>query len=344
MIKPILLTCAALFAAGTQLATDYSADKGFKVEFESSLSMKTTSSSMERDGEPVEGRGMGGGASSQSRKAVYVDKIVAAKDGKPSKVTRAFETLAGSSTTTRGEEERTTDLDPPLAGVTLSLERAENGDVTAKVVDGKAPSDDAALEGHHMELALDALLPDGEVADGASWEPNKDAVRRALMLDMEKALFPRPAPPEGEAGGGGGGGGRRGGFGGGGGDGRLLDMAEWEAKATLTEEKAEKDGVACRVIAIELKAKGDMPDPPMGGRRGQMFGNESDSAVFGNTYKIELEGKLYFSTAEKRPVALEVEGSMSQETDREFEREGSTTRMRSTREGTYKQTVAISRP
>ncbi|MEO6708531.1 MAG: hypothetical protein ABIP42_03085 [Planctomycetota bacterium] len=343
MIKPILLTCAALFAAGTQLATDYSADKGFKVEFESSLSMKTTSSSMERDGEPVEGRGMGGGASSQSRKAVYVDKIVAAKEGKPSKITRAFETLSGSSTTTRGEEETTRDLEPPLSGVTLSLERAENGDVTAKVAEGKAPSDEALLEGHHMELALDALLPDGEVSDGASWEPSKDAVRQALMLDMEKVLFPRPPPSE-EAGGGGGGGGRRGFGGGGGGDGRLLDMAEWEAKATLTEEKAEKDGVACRVIAIELKAKGDMPDPPMGGRRGQVFGMESGSSVLGNTYKIELEGKLYFSTAEKRPVALEVEGSMSQETDREFEREGSTTRMRSTREGSYKQTVSISRP
>ena len=99
MIKPILLTCVALLAAGTALTTDYSADKGFKVEFESTLAMKTTSSSMERDGEPVEGRGnMGDMASSQSRKAVYTDKIVAAKDGKPTKLTRAFETLAGVDT------------------------------------------------------------------------------------------------------------------------------------------------------------------------------------------------------------------------------------------------------
>ncbi len=355
MFKPILLSCAALLAGGTQLATDYSADKGFKVEFESTLSMKTTSMSMERDGEPVEGRGAGDMSSSQSRKAVFTDKVVSAKNGKPSKVTRAFEALSGSTTMSRGGDDTTMDLEPQLTGVTLSLERSENGDVTAKVVDGKAPSDDKCLEGHHMDLAIDAFLPSGEVADGASWEVGKDAVRRALSLDMEKALFPRPAPPDGGGGpgggGGGGGGGRgRGGFGGmGGGDGRLLDLADWECKATLSEEKVEKGGVTCRVIAIELKAKGDMPEPaPRDGapRRGQALGFESESeAILGITYKAEFEGKLYFSAADKRPVAFEIEGSVSQDTDIEREgRDSSTMRIRSTREGTYKQTVSISRP
>jgi len=350
MFKPILFTCAAVIAGGTQFATDYSADKGFKVEFESVLSMKTTSMSMERDGEPVTGRDMGDMAATQNRKAVYVDKIVAAKEGKPSKLTRVFETLEGASTTTFGGEDRTTESEPQLTGVTLALERGENGDVTAKVVDGKAPSDAKCLEGHHMELALDKFLPEGEVADGKSWDLDKDAVRTALALDMEKALYPRPAPPEGGGGGGGGGGGRgRGGFGGmGGGDGRLLDVAEWEGKATLTEEKADKDGVACRVIAIEIKAKGDMPEMPRpegGGRRGQALGLERESALFGTTYKAEFEGKLYFSTADKRPVAFELEGSLSQETDTEREgRDGGTTRIRSTREGTYKQTVSVTRP
>lgn len=351
MLKPILLTCATLLAVGTQFTTDYSAEKGFKVEFESALAMKTTAMSMERDGEPVEGRGMmGGGASSQARKAVFVDKVVAAKDGKPTKLTRVFETLSGSNTMTRGEDETTRDLEPPLAGVTLTLGRGENGDVTAKVTDGKAPADDKVLEGHRMELALDALLPEGEVADGASWEPSKEAVKRALMLDMEKVLFPRPAPTEGGEGGQrGGGGGGRGGFGGmGGGEGRVLDLAEWEAKATLTDEKVEKDGVACRVITLELKAKGDMPEmqrPEGGPRRGQALGLERESAPFGTTYKVELEGKLYYSTADKRPVAFEVEGSLSQETDTEREgRDGGTMRIRSTREGTYKQSVSITRP
>ena len=355
MFKPILLTCAALLAGGTQFATDYSADKAFKVEFQSTLSMKTTSMSMERDGEPVERPGGGGAnSSSQSRKAVFTDKIVAAKAGKASKLTRTFESLSGSSTFTMGEDETTRDLEPQLTGVTLSLERADNGDVTAKVADGKAPSDDACLAGHHMELALDAFLPEGEVADGASWEINKDVVKRALALDMEKALYPRPAPTEGGdaprgGGGGGGGGGRGRGFGGmGGGDGRLLEIAAWESKATLTDEKVEKGGVACRVIAIELKAKGDMPEPAPregGPRRGQALGLESESALFGSTYKIELEGKLYFSTADKRPVAFELEGSLNQDTDMEREgRDGGTMRIKSTREGTYKQTVSVSRP
>ncbi len=71
---------------------------------------------------------------------------------------------------------------------------------------------------------------------------------------------------------------------------------------------------------------------------------ERKPAAFGTTYKVELEGKLYFSTTDKRPVALEVEGSLSQDTDTESERNGSTMRIRSTREGTFKQTVSISRP
>ena len=88
MLKPILLSCAALLVAGTQLSTQYSSEKSFKVEASSELTMKTTSSSFERDGEPVEGRGGGGDmSSSQKRHAVYVDKILTAKDGKPSKLT-----------------------------------------------------------------------------------------------------------------------------------------------------------------------------------------------------------------------------------------------------------------
>jgi len=348
MIKPILLSCAALLVAGTQLSTHYGPEKGFKVEVESELSMKTTSMSMERDGEPVEGRGGSGDMSSgQKRKAVYVDKIVAAKDGKPTKLTRSFESLSGSSTMSFGGEETTRDAEPQLEGVTLSLERGEDGEIEVRVAEGTAPSETACMEGHRMELALDALLPEGEVADGASWELDKDAVRRALALDTEKALYPRAAPTEGEAprGGGGGGGGRfRGGSGGG--DSRVLDLAEWEGKATLTDEKVDRDGVACRVITVELKAKGDMPEPERpegGGRRGQSLGLP-EPAFFGTTYKVELEGKLFFSTEDKRPVAFEVEGSIGTESDTERTRGESTTRTRMTREGTFKQSVSISRP
>jgi hypothetical protein len=350
MFKPVLLSCAALLVAGTQLSTDYSPDKGFKVEVLTELSMKTTSSSFERDGEPVEGRGGGSGdmASSMKHQAVIVDTIVAVKEGKPSKLTRSFESLSGASTMSFGGEETTRDAEPQLDGVTLTLARAENGEIEAKVTEGTSPSSSDCLEGHRLELALDALLPEGEVADGASWELDKDAVRRALGLDMEKAYFPRAAPTEGDSprgGGGGGGGGRfRGGMGGGG-DSRVLDLADWEGTATLTEEKVEHGGVACRVITIELKAKGDMPEQERtgGGRRGQALGLSSE-AVFGTSYAIELEGKLFFSVADKRPVAFVVEGSVGVETDTERTMGESTMRIRSTREGTYKHSVEVSRP
>ena len=51
---------------------------------------------MERDGQPVEG--MGGGMSMEStHKEVHVDKVVEAKDGKPTKIHRSFEKVGGKS-------------------------------------------------------------------------------------------------------------------------------------------------------------------------------------------------------------------------------------------------------
>lgn len=349
MWKPILLAGAALALAGTRLATEYAPEKGFKVETKTEMTMKTTSFSMERDGEPVEGRGGGDMASSMKRHAVVIDTIVAAKDGKPTKLKRTFEALAGSNTTSFGGEENTRESEPQLTGVTLSLERNEAGDVEAKVIEGSAPSDDSLLEGHGLELSLDALLPDGDVEEGKSWDLDKDAVRRALSIDLERMLYPRPAPTEGEGGGrtGGGGGGRRGGFGGGGGDARTLDVAEWEGKATLTDEKVERDGIACRVVALEFKASGEMPEMPRGeggGRRGGQSLALGSPAAFGTTYKIELEGKLFFSVEDKRPVAMEVEGSLNLDTDTEREMRESVVRTQMTREGSFQQTVSVSRP
>ena len=92
-MKPfaLLIVSAALTAGGLSLHTRYEKDHALRVEVEMSMSMDTETK-MERDGQPVEGRGGMGSMSSESEyKEVHVDQIVEADGGKAAKVKRHFE-------------------------------------------------------------------------------------------------------------------------------------------------------------------------------------------------------------------------------------------------------------
>ncbi|MCE9594618.1 MAG: hypothetical protein K8S98_10520 [Planctomycetes bacterium] len=339
MLRTIPFAAALLAVGGTRLSTHYTAEHSVKVTVESKFSMETTKFDMTRDGEPVEGFG-GGSSSETTRKVVHVDKWTAAEDGKPTKVERTFEALENKSVMRFGEDERESSVDSPLAGVTLELSADKEGRVEAKVKEGKEPSHSEALEHHRLELALDALLPGEAKEAGAKWELDKDAVRRMLLADVTPSLFP---PPEQADDGGGQGGGRRGRGMRGGGSGRLFDTAEWTGKATYTGDE-EHDGVQCAVIELAIEAEGEMPEPPPRARRGgDAFGIES-AATFAPKYEIKLEGKLYFSLADKRPAGLTLEGTAKIETNDDREgRDGGTMHISSTQEGKFEQKVTIAK-
>jgi hypothetical protein len=342
MLRPVLAAASVALVAAVHLETDYSVERTLAIECESSMKMETTTMEMERDGEPVDNSRFGGGSSSsQTRHLVVHDKVVAHEGTRPTKVKRAFQEVDGKFSFTAGDEEMTRENDSPLKGVTLEIEGAADGETTAKVVDGDAPPD-ASLKGHHLELALDALLPEKDVDAGASWTLEKDQVRRALGLDLDAAIFPPPEAEESEAPDEGGGGRRRG-FRFGGGGGNLLGTAEWEGKATLTSESEEQDGVACHVIQIELEAKGELPDPPQGGgRRGGRVALEPEASAFESTYELKLSGKLYFAKSDKRPVLLDLEGTARTESNTERTFRDSTMKMHSVRQGELKHRVAVS--
>jgi hypothetical protein len=335
MLRTISLAAALTFVGGTRLSTQYTAEHSVKVTVEAEFSMETTHFEMTRDGEPVEGFG-GGSSTETTRKIVHVDKWVAAGDGKPTKVERTFEELENKSVMRFGDDERESSSDAPLAGVTLELTADAEGRVEAKVKEGKEPSQSEALEHHRLELALDGLLPDESKEAGAKWELDKDAVRRALLADVTPALFPPPEQTDD-----GGQGGRRGRGMRGGSSGRLFDTAEWTGKATYTGDE-EHDGVQCAVIELAIEAEGEMPDAPSRSRRGgDAFGIESE-ATAGPKYEIKLEGKLYYSLADKRPIELTLEGTAKIETDEEREgRDGGSMHISSTQEGKYEQKVTI---
>lgn len=318
-----LMSALGLSLAPANLDTEYKAGVGRKITIESSLHMENETT-IERDGESSPGMG---GSSDTENTEVHVDQIVEAEGGKPTKVRRHFVELGGKMSTEMGENSSEADVESPWNGVTVELTADEAGKVLAEVVEGTEPDGEGALDGHAIGLFLDGFLPSKAVEEGDEWEIESAAIVRGLRLDVERKLFPPPPRPE-RGGGGGGGGGRRGGRGGSGGESPLA-QSEWTGTGKLGATE-EKNGVACVVIALVLETSGEREIEAMGGR-----GPRALNASFDNRrlWSAKLEGKLWFDMAAKQPVALEVEGTYKSEMHREFEREGSTTKMDSTGEG-----------
>lgn len=323
-----------------ELRTDYAAERSLTYTSSMEMEMETTSMRMERDGQPVEMPGGGGGMGmGEASEVTWTDKVLEHKDGKPTKVKRVFGELAGSTTMSFGGEDQTRERKGALDGVTLELSLDEEGKVAAEVKEGDAPGE--ALVGHHLTLALDEFLPEGDVAAGDSWELEKDAIQRGLGLDLGSVLF-QPPQDGGGQGGGEGGGGRRGGRGPRGGmAGAVLMQAELEGKATLSEEMEEVDGTSYRVIKLEITASGAMAESGMGGGgRGRAFEPASPMLVE-TTYSIELEGKLLFDPKAKLPASLSIDGTLKVESRREGEFQGTSFKSESIQEGDIKFTATV---
>jgi hypothetical protein len=316
----VSVACAA--AAGAALATQYRPERALRVASAIELSMQITAMEVEIDGEPRPGPDGDLPASESTWTVAQVDRVVEAADGAPAVVRRRFESAASARAMAFGGEENTDEAESPFEGVELELRAGKDG-VEVEVVDGSAPEHEGALEGHRLELALDALLPEGEVEAGATWELDAERVRRALGFDLMAALFP---PPEREpgAGGPGGGGGRRMGPMLGQMGSELLARAEWKGKAELAALDEEIDGTKCARIALELRAEGELPDPPMGrgprgGGGGDVLGLEPARSA-ATTYEIALEGELIFDLGARRPTDLKLSGRVETESNREFSR------------------------
>lgn len=344
LTSTLLLAPAFLLPRGAAtLSTEYKTDRALKMEIEATMKMETTTMEASRDGEPMN-QGGGGGAMETRHKEVHVDKVLAVKDGKPTKVRRSFETLSGKMSMTMRGEPMDREIESPLEGVTLEIKRDDDGKVDVGAVEGKAP-EGKSLEHHIPENFLDGLLPDGDKKVDATWDLDSDAIKRALRLDVRDGLYPRPERPDGGGEGEGGGGrGRRGGMRGGGGGTNFLANAEWHGKAKLVATDKDVDGKPCAVIDLKLEASGDMPEPEFGGgRRERML-----EPAFGpfpaakSTYDISLEGKFVFSTQAKRPVSLDLDGTAKTEVDRETKREDHTMKFHIVQEGTIAYKVAVS--
>lgn len=323
------LAAAGLLLLGADpIATDYKAARTVSVETEFAMEMETTR--MEVDGQERTG---GGSSQSTSRAMSWSDKVLEHKDGRPTKLRRAFGDINLKASMVFGDRDSSSEREGTLANVVLEL--TDDGDkVEAKVVEGSA--DGAVLEGHRLTLSLDAFLPEKKVDEGDTWEIEGSALKHVLALDLQPKLFPPEEPPSG----GSGGEGRRGPRGPGSGGLSLLINAEWEGKATLGANE-EHDGAQCRVIKLEFTADGEIEETSFGGGRGRAFGVANANLVE-TTYELKLEGKLYFDTAKNMPVHLELEGNAKIDSERSFERDGTIMKFSSTQEGDVKYEVTLS--
>jgi hypothetical protein len=341
-MKALILTAGAL-ALGQTLTTDYGQATRLRIDASTSFSVETTRS-IERDGQPVEGRwGGGGSTSSETRHVVQVDEYLEKADGRPTRVRRTFADVSFEGEASFGDQSRELERESPFDGIVMELAVDEDGDVEVEVTDGVAP-DDELLEGHHPDLALDAFLPESEVDAGDSWELDGDQIARALGFDLAETLFPRPQREDDGGDRGGRGGGRgRGGFGRGGGGqsmARYFTMGEWEGEATLESLDEDYEGTTCALIAIEIEGQGELPEPEFGGR-GRFAAGPASAAMGENEFEITAEGKLYYSLADKRPIHFELEGKLGLERRMERNSERGSMVISTNEEGTFTQTVTI---
>lgn len=328
-----------VLSAGEELVTSYEGGKTVRIVSETSYLMEMVDFEMLVDGEPVEGRGNRGGSSTEeTRRVEQVDTWLEAKDGELVKLKRSFDVVEAAGVRVMGENERETERAAPLSGVTLLLERGDGG-LEVEVVEGDEPTDGALLEGHEPELALDALLPEGEVAADATWDVDQDAILQALGLHLEDTMFPPPVREEGE-----GGEGRRGGRGGpGGGRSPFAPFREldWTGKATLESANEEWEGHACAKIALEFQGDGQM-ESRMGRGGGRRGGRALElSRPLDTTYSVELTGALYYSLDAKLPIGLVLEGDITSDRNDEFTRGESTRTMIMLQEGELTHTVRV---
>ncbi|MFT7677706.1 MAG: hypothetical protein ACI8QC_001689 [Planctomycetota bacterium] len=343
LILPLALVPLALIARD-DLSTKYEQDRWVVVESSITMETEVTDFEMLIDGEPPEGnRGGGGGDSSTSltRSIVTADRVMEAGEDGPTRVLREFRSVGGSQTMSSGDQERESQANSPLGGVTLEL-ALEDGEVSASVSDGDS-QEDAQLQGHSMTLALDALLPDGDMDEGDSWDLDKEALGKALGLELQQVLFTRPERAEGGGGERGGGRGRRGGGGGNTSGLAELGQIDWEGEAKFGGS-VDHDGTACYEISIKFEGSGELPEREFGGlgRDRAVTPNTELLAWVGTDLEIELEGRLLVSIEGHLPVLLELEGELTREMERTMDRGERTMEMSRTTEGTLKIQIEVS--
>ena len=128
----------------------------------------------------------------------------------------------------------------------------------------------------------------------------------------------------------------------------MFRSGEWEVTCKLRELESEYDGTPCVAIALELECSGDLPERERGeGGGGRRGGRQLKPGVPGplpleTSFDLDARGLLYISLDAGRPLALELEGEFTIDSERTRSRGDSEMTISTSQRGSFTHTVALS--
>lgn len=209
----------------------------------------------------------------------FEDEVLAAADGKRTRVRRSFTTLEESST---GEDAE--DKQGPLQGLALILALDDDGELTVEPA-GDDEVDSEYLERHRIEYTVEAYLPTKAVEVGDTWELDEDAV--AMLVARGPRLFEMKDEE--------------------------AEFTEMMEEATILEgtvtyvRDEERDGRKCAVLEVEFEFTNALD-----GFDSKLLGFDGSEMGFGDAevltdYEMDAEGttQVWIALDSGHPVAEE---------------------------------------
>lgn len=250
----------------------------------------------------------------QSSAYEFADQIEAVADGQPTRLVRKFTKIFSDrvqkfTAPGQDEAESSAELDSELVGKRVAFE-CEDSKWSAKWAGDETANDDL-LEGLQAEVDFRAFLPDKDVAEGDSWEPEASAFENFLRpggrLSRKTKGEDAAANNRHEA--------------------ALDDSTDGKAKATYRGIR-EEDGVQVAVIALTAEITQHSSEESDAGKAGTL------ETLVDLTFKVEGEILWDVSAGFARAGSLTGTLDMVQTQSRTVEAEGA--------EHTIKQVLSLS--
>lgn len=161
----------------TRLSFDPVADQTLTKTFEQEHTMTLEDVVVTIMGQELELDGAPESVIESSERIVLVDTYGAVEDGRVARLSRTFETLERERTTTNEGEDEFFEESSELEGVVVAF-RWEDGEYVAAFGEDFEDEDEDLLEGLWFDADLSGFLPEGEVEEGDTWEPDYQVWRQ----------------------------------------------------------------------------------------------------------------------------------------------------------------------
>jgi len=307
LIAPALL---ASTARNTEVGFGPSAGTAISMTFENEMEISLDEMTMLMSGQEMDGGGMSMDTTASTRLSV-TDVYAEVGDGRPTKLVRTFDEIGAQTAMTgshpmMGEMSQESEGTSELEGLSVVFTWDADEEEYSVAFADDSSGDDELLEGLEEALDMRAVLPDGEVAEGDSWEVDPQVIRTLLApggstkveleSDGEGGMGgPQPSPNE------------------------FLGELEGEVTAQFTGTRAADDGrnVGAISLTIEVSSARDMADfmADMMEDMPEQPGMEMEFNSMDYEFTFEGEGVLLWDLEAGVLHSMEISGEVSQTVD-----------------------------